>query len=597
MRLNRHQVAAVAAVAASVLMLAAAGVLPAGPAQAARPQPVTMVVALLQDADTLNPFTGTSATSTQIFRLTYDYLTDYSLQDNHPVPGLAQSWSTSADGLTWTFPLRRGVTWSDGRPLTASDVVFTFRTLMTHPTLANSALVHNFGSVSAPDPQTVVIRTKVPTPSMLALDIPIVPAHLWAGHDPGTALTGAAAQVGSGPFRLVEARQSASYRFTGNRGYWRGAPKIDQLILRYFTNADAAVQALRKGEVDVAGNLTPGQYQALAGDPKIARNEARGTRFTELGFNSGAARADGIPIGDGHPALADVRVRQAIDHAIDRRTLVARVLGGHGDAGVGYLPATLKPWGWRPDPASLRRFDPAQANRILDTAQYRRGPDGVRRMPGGGRRLSFNLLVPNGRPHYQQSATYITQWLAAIGIEVRVQVMSDSEKSARTAVGRYDMFLGGWILDPDPDFLLSVQTCAARPVGKGAGTTDNFICDPAYDALYRQQSEQIVPAERAVTVQRMQQRLYDDAQLLTIYYPAVLEAYRADRFRPLARRPADSGSLAGPWSYALATPIAATAPRRSPSTAALIGVPLLVLVLMLAGAAIWWSRATREDRE
>src|SRR3954454_12642019 len=355
MRLNR---------CLAMLLAVATGLAPAvgtSPARADSPTPDTMVVGWLQDVDTLNPFVGVQATSTQIFRLTYDYLTDYSPLDNRPVPALAQSYHPSADGLTWTFTLRQGGRWSDGQPLTSKDVEFTYRTLMTHPALANSSQVRNFASVDAPDPATVVIRTKVPVPSMLSLDIPIVPAHLWAGHDPAHELSPAAARVGSGPFRLVEAT-SGAYRFARNPGYFRGPPKVEQLIFRYFSNSDAAVQALRKGEVDAVGGLTPAQFDALAGDRQIARNEAQYSRFTELGFNPGAARTDGTPIGNGHPALRDVRVRRAIDSAIDRPTLLRRVLGGHGAVGLGYLPPAFTPWGWQPPAGATRPFDPALAN-------------------------------------------------------------------------------------------------------------------------------------------------------------------------------------------------------------------------------------------
>jgi peptide/nickel transport system substrate-binding protein len=564
------------------------------PARADAPSRDTMVVAALQDVDTLNPFVATMAASTQIFRLTYDYLTDYSPADNSPVPALAERWTPPTDGLTWTFHLRQRLQWSDGTPLTSKDVEFTYRTLMDRPTLANSALVQNFASVEATDPTTVVIRTKVPVPGLLSLDIPIVPAHLWAGRDPGTELTGAAALVGSGPFRLLEARPGRYYRFRSNPGYWRGAPKVDELIFRYFSDSDAAVQALRKGEVDVVGGLTPVQFDALSGDERIARNEAQFSRFTELGFNPGAARADGTPIGNGHPALRDVQVRRAIDHAIDRRTLVERVLGGHGAVGVGYLPPAFTPWGWQPPPGSIRAFDPAQANRMLDEAGYRRGSDGVRRMPTGNRRLSFNLLVPGGRAHYEQSSTYLTGWLAAIGIEVEPLVLTDSEKGARTASGRYDMFLGGWILDPDPDYLLSVQTCDTRPVGQEAGNTDTFACDRDYDTLYERQSQQIDRGQRAQTVQQMQQRLYERAELLTLYYPAVLEAYRDDRFAPLTRRPRDSGSVIGAWSYSTAVPLGPSPPDRGLPVLPLVGLGLAVLVI---GGGLWRARATRDQRE
>lgn len=557
----------------------------------------TLVVSLLQDVDSLNPFVGSSASATMLFRLTYDYLTDYRREDNRPVPGLAESWTTSPDGLTWTFRIRDGVRWSDGRPLTAADVAFTFRTVMSHPTSANAALLRNVASVAAPDPATLVMRTKVPVPTMLALDIPVVPEHVWRGHDPlGEAPPGQA--VSSGPFRVAEVRPAASYRLAPNAGHWRTPPRVGSLIFRYFTSGDGAVQALRKGEVDVVTNLTPAQFEALDGQRGIGRNVARWSRLTELGFNVGAARSDGAPIGDGHPALRDVRVRAAIEHAVDRKLLVSRVLGGMGDPGAGYLPPAHPPWGWQPAADQRRGFDPAAARRLLDAAGYRPGADGIRTGPDG-RRLALRLYVPTGRAHYQQSATYLTAWLKAVGIEASAQLMSDADKADRIAAGRYDLFLGGWLYDPDPDYLLSVQTCGARPVAQGAGTTDTFACDAEFDRLYAAQSREVDRSRRVALVQQAQARLYETAPLLTLYYPAVLEAFREDRFTGYLRRPEPSGSLAGPWSYVAVTPVGnrpADAGSGSPARALGAGGLAVVTVAALTAWVIR-RRATRELRE
>lgn len=560
----------------------------------AAPAADTMVVALLQDVDSLNPFLGAQASATMMFRLMYDYLTDYDPADNRPVPGLATAWTTSPDGLTWTFRLRRGVRWSDGQELTATDVAFTYRTVMQHPTSANAALLHDVDSVSSPDAGTVVIRTRVPVPTMLSLDIPIVPEHVWRGRDPlsGMAVSGAA--VGSGPFRLESAGQPASYTFTRNLRHWRTVPRVQHLVFRSFTSTDAAVQALRRGEVDLVPNLTPAQYGALAGPGGIGRNVARGSRLTELGFNVGAARADGGQIGDGHPALRDLRVRLAIDEAIDRNVLVARVLDGLGDPGEGYLPASYAPWGWRPGPGEGPSFDPAAANRLLDEAGYPRGPDGVRTMPDGGRALSFRLYVPTGRAHYQQSATYLSEWLRAVGIEVRAQLMSDADKATRVAAGRYDLFLGGWILDPDPDYLLSVQTCAARPDAAGNGTTDTFACDQRYDQLYAAQSRELDPSRRASLVQQAQQRLRETAPLEVLYYPAVLEAFRSDRFTGFVHRPAVHGSIAGPWSFVAVSPLQPASPPRTAQLA--VTSALVAVVLALFTVVARRRRASRNLR-
>jgi peptide/nickel transport system substrate-binding protein len=560
----------------------------AGSATAGEP---AMIIALPQQVDSLNPFVGISAPAVQLFGLMYDRLTEYRTADNQPVPGLAESWTQSADGLTWTFTIRDGVRWSDGRPLTAADIAFTYTTVMRNPGAVSAAAVKTFSSVTAPDARTLVITTSVRTPTMLTLDIPIVPEHLWRTADPLGEPPDAANPVGSGPYRLVEAAPARQYRLVRRPGHWRAEPRLPQLVFRYFTNTDAAAQALRKGEIDVATNLTPAQFDALAEEPDIATNVARGSRFTHLGFNPGATRVDGRPIGDGHPALRDPAVRSAIEHAVDRRLLVERVLGGHGDPGAGYFPPTYRPWSWEPGPAQRRDFDPAAAERLLDAAGYPRGPDGERR-------LRLRLYAPVERPHYQQSGQFIVQWLRALGIEVELTAMADTQLGERIDAGRFDLFLSGWLLDPDPDFLLSVHTCGARPDAGGSGTTDAYVCDAGYDELYRRQSVEMDPARRTDLVRRAQERLHAITAQVTLYYPGVLEAYRRDRFTGLTQRPAGSGSIAGPWSYLAARPVASAAPERGgPGPAVFAGLTLLAVALGGAVLAGVRYRRLRDRRE
>jgi peptide/nickel transport system substrate-binding protein len=587
-----------------------------GAAGAAVPEAATegrpvLTVGMLQDADSLNPFAGTSTTSVQVFGLIYDRLTDYRTADNRPAPGLATSWTTSADGLTWTFTLRDGLTWSDGEPLTAADVAFTYTTLLRTPAAATASAVKTFAAVTAPDARTVVIRTRVPTATMLALDVPIVPAHVWSrldpltGGPPGAAAAAAPAPetlVGSGPFRLVEARSGERYRFEPRPGHWRGSPKVGELVLRYYSNGDAAALALRAGELDLVPNLTPAQADGLGRDRVIRVSEARGSRFSELSFNIGATLADGTPFGDGHPALRDVRVRTAIEHLVDRRMLVDKVLAGHGDPGGTYFPPTYAPWSWLPDEDARRGFDPAAAGALLDAAGYVRGPDGVRVVPAGregaGRPLRFRLLVPVERAHYGQSATYLVSWLRDAGIVAEPVPADGNRLGELVGAGQYDMFLGGWLLDPDPDFLMSVHTCGARPATPGGdGNTDTFVCDAELDRLYAAQATEVDAAARAALVHRFQERLHELAPQVVLYYPGVLEAYRGDRFTGLLRRPADTGSVVGPWSYVAATPVTAADPVPGSRWPLVAGVAAAALVLGLAVLLALRYRAARDDRE
>jgi peptide/nickel transport system substrate-binding protein len=555
-----------------------------------------LTVAATGGVDSLNPYLGTLSTSTRVFSLVYDFLNHRSNDDLRPIAGLATSWTTSKDGLTWTYRIASGMHWSDGRPLTSEDVRFTFETMMRDPDArtANGNFVATFASVSAPDPTTVVIRTTSPTATMLSLDVPILPAHVWRGvPDVGAFANDRLPMVGSGPFQLVEYRPGEFLRLTANKTYPGGTPNVDELVIRLFDNTDAAVQALRKGEVDLLGDMTPAQFDALAGRPGITRNPARGTRFVELVYNHGAARTDGTPIGDGDAALTDRRVRHAIDVAVDKQALVDAVLGGHGEVGDGYLPVVYSTYAWKPGPALRRGHDPAAADRILDAAGYRRGADGMRHRPDGTP-LRLRLHAPTSRPYFAPTAERIAGWLKQAGIAVDLSVVPLTQVNEAAEAGRFDLYLTAWGVGPDPDGVLSVQTCDRRPGPDGAqGSSDAFYCDRAYDALYRRQLTEVNRDRRAAVVRQMQQKLYEDLAVSTLYYPDSLEAYRSDRVTGMVARPAGGrGSLIGAWAYtsAVQSPGGRPTASRWPWFAGGAGV------LLLGAGFFGWRRRSAGDR-
>jgi peptide/nickel transport system substrate-binding protein len=550
----------------------------------------TLDVAFTAGIDSLNPLAGSLSGSTQVFRLVYDFLNGRDPRDLSPAPGLAESWATSADGLTWTYKIRRDAKWSDGEPLTAQDIAFTFNLILKDPKGANGNYVTTFESVTAPDPATLRIRTKSPTSTMLALDAPILPAHIWKGiADAAKFENQTFPLVGSGPFQLVEYRPGQYLRLKANKHYWGGAPKVDELVLRHFDNTDAAVEALRKGEIDLLGDMTPAQFDALAGDRHITRNAALGPRFTELAFNNGATKA-GRAIGDGNPVLKDRRLRTAIDYAIDKKTLIDKVLGGHGEAGYGYIPPMFSSFAWKPDTAIRRAYDPAKANKILDEAGYRRGADGTRTTPSG-KPLKLRLFAPNHRPFYEPATEHIAGWLRQAGIAIEMRMMTPNQLDDISAKGRFDLYVGGWGVAPDPDAALSVQTCTTSQI-------DAFYCNPAYDQLYRRQVRETDLDKRRAIVRQMQQRLYEDVPHTILFYPQGLEAFRNDRFTGFARRPAvgGAGSVIGEWGYASATPAGGPeqASDERPMAAAAGG---LAAAAILGGVFVWWRRRTSGDRE
>ncbi|MFB9906953.1 ABC transporter substrate-binding protein [Allokutzneria oryzae] len=556
------------------------------PAQAQEQQPGAVLrVGLLQNIDSLNPFLAVLQSSTELGRLMYDFLNTNAAKDNAPAEGLAEKWESSPDKLTWTYTIRNNAKWSDGAPITAKDAAFTFNLMMTNDAAAtaNGSFTSNFEKVTAQDERTLVIKTKKPQATMLALDVPIVPEHVWSKvTDIANFANDQFPVVGSGPFVLTEHKPDQFIRLKANKNYWRGAPKIDELQFLYFKNSDAAVQALRKGEVDLINRLTATQYQALGNDANITLNKAQGRRFSELLMNPGATSRDNTAIGDGHPALKDVRVRKAVSQGIDTKVLVDRVLQGFGEQGKGLIPPVFAEFHWEPTAAEANKFDPAAANKALDEAGYPRGANNVRVGPDG-KELKFRLYARNDRPNDLVSGEYIKRWMSDIGIAVDFTTISGNQMNEQTTRGNYDLAFSGWGTNPDPDYILSLHLCSARPGADGKGGTSGAnMCDKTYDEIYAKQLAEFDRAKRAELVKQAQARYNEVRPALTLYYENAMEAYRSDRFSSFTKQPESNGVIReqnGVWGYYGAVPADAQGGGSSSNSGLIIGIVIAVVVV------------------
>src|SRR5437660_3956943 len=557
---------------AIALLLAAFLFAPAtfGKAAAAAPKKV-LTVATNGSVDSLSPFLAQRVLPTEIHRLVYDFLTNYDPKDDHAVPAMATSWTTSSDKLTWTYAIRSGMKWSDGVPVTARDIAWTYNLMMTNKdaATANGNFAANFKSVTAPDDSTLVVVLGKPQATMLALDIPVVPQHVWESHvsDIGKFNNDASFPiVGDGPFILSAYKKDEYIQLDANAGYWRGRPKFDQLIFKHYANQDAEVQALKKGEVDFAGGLTPAQFNSLKGAANITLNNGNGKRFYALAINPGATATSGKPFGDGNPALKDPLVRHAIMEAIDKPALVNKTLGGFGVAGQGYIPPVFSAYAWTPSATETVGSDPVKANQLLDQAGYRKGPDGRRTTPGG-KPFTLRLYGETQRAEDAQNATFVKEWLDALGINVSASIVDQATVGDNETAGNYDLAFDSWLANPDPDFVLSIQTCGARPAAPGGGFPgDDFVCDQSYDQLYAAQISEYDAAARAGVIRKMEAQLSADRYVNVLYYPNTLEAYRSDVIGSMQMQPQPNGIYDGQdgyWSWWSATPAAGTS---SPSS-------------------------------
>lgn len=579
--------------------LAAVALLAVGtaPAQAAEPdKPKVVRVGATQSMDSMNPFLAVRLVSTSIHRWTYGFLTVPDAKTLQPSPDLAESWTTSPDGLTWTFKIRQAK-WSDGQPITADDAAWTFNKMMTDDgaKTANGPAVENFASVSAAG-QDLTIKLKAPQASMLENPVPIVPKHVWekvgdiAKYDAETYPA-----VTSGPYIPVEHKKDQYVKLKANPEYWRGAPKIDELQVIFYDNPAAAVVGLKKGDIDLLGRLAPPDFEALKGDANVVQWNNEGRRSSYLQINHGATTSDNKPIGDGHPALKDPKVRQALHYAIDKQKLVDEVQNGLAKPADGSIvPPMYKDFFWQAEGDKKISFDLTKANQILDAAGYKKGADGIRTMPDGSRKLQFRFSIHTDTPIEDKLAEYLTGWFKEIGIAVTTKRLDSSkftEETGTTAL--FDIAISGWSVNPDPEEVLATHLCSRRPTASGeGGGTESFYCDPQFEQLYSQQLKELDRTKRAGIIKQMEERLYTDAPVIALYYPNDLEGYRKDRIASITPIPEDKGILyggSGYWPfYTVEAVTADSAEEGGSNTGVIVGVGLGVIVL--AGVAFFLVR-------
>ncbi|MBO0804077.1 MAG: ABC transporter substrate-binding protein [Nocardiopsaceae bacterium] len=595
-------VAAVPAVV-STASPAAAGTSASGP---------TLRVEAQTAFSTFNPFTAYFDGDLEVIEAIYPML----LQTNKsgkPVPYLATKWSLSSNHLTWTFNLRPGLKWSDGKPLTASDVAWTYNLIMHNPAAgtANGSLVQNFKSVTAPNPTTVVIKTKKPqanVPYVVAgpTGIPVVPKHVWASKVKNLSSyrnQGPYPVVGYGPWTLTGYVPDQYATLAANKNFYAGPPAYHRLIVQYYSSSDAAVAALRTGALDEMGDgtLNATQFEALKHANGVSVYPTVSNDWTGIEINTGARTQSGKAFGDGNPLLKDPVIRKAIALAINRKELVSKVLDGLGIPGAGYLTPAYPQWSWKPSPSQAENYNPAEANKILDAAGYKRGPGGVRVDPKTHKPLSFRFGIHSDDPFDPQIAPYIVEWLGKVGIKLNVQPMSFNQLNTVLPKGDWDLLMDDWAQTPDPSYLFSIQTCGTLPKNTSTpGNTDAFFCNHKFDKLYNAQLTEFNQDKRVRDVRQMQSLLYNANVDIMLYYKDILDAVRTAGVKDYAYGSPNSQGLyplqADYINWLDAKPVAGGS--GGIGTGVAVGVPIAAVVI-IGGIAIYAlrRRRTAEERE
>ena len=376
------------------------------------------------DIVNLSPHRVNDQPSFRVQRQIYDTLIEQT-EDLQLVPSLAESW-TQIDELTWDFTIRSGVTFHNGDPLTAADVAWTLNRLRDPATAAPQAFLVGFiDSVEATDDLTVRIVTRTTFVPMLvhlshsATSILSERVVTEAGEDYGTSVA-----VGTGPFKFVSWEVANQITLERNDDWWGGDVGPERVVFRAITEGTVRAIELEAGAIDIAYALEPRDALRARTNPELTMAEIETLTTAYIGFNTQKAPFD------------DVRVRQAINHAVDAETIVDVLLEGFGFPATS--PISSQVFGSNPD-LEPYAFDPERARQLLADA-------------GLGSGFSTTLWT-NDNPVRIQIAEIVQAQLGDIGISVDVQVLEWSTYLADTAAGAHDMFILGWVtVTADADY-------------------------------------------------------------------------------------------------------------------------------------------------
>jgi peptide/nickel transport system substrate-binding protein/oligopeptide transport system substrate-binding protein len=451
-----------------------------------------------EDPRSLDPALSTDVPTGRAVSYVFDGLTRFE-PDARVVPGLAERWDVSPDGRTYTFHLRRGVTFHDGTPFGARHVAASWRRALDpasrggrawplYPIAGAQAYAEGkadaLDAVQVRDDSTVVVTLAEPLavfPKLLAMPVAsIVPANVGAmlGQRP----------VGTGPWKFVEWRHDDYLKFARNERYWGRAPGADTLVARIIPEPSTKVAEFENGTVDVLA-VPEGETRDWE------QTDERQARLV----SAPALRLFYVAINTTRGPLRDPRVRQALNHAVDTRTILDRLLAGRGQVAAGTIPGALDSLA---DDRAPYAYDPAKARQLLAAA-------------GHGNGLDVELWVGQD-PTFGRIAQSVQGYLQAAGVRAKlVQRDAPSVREAARA-GRADLVVKDWFADyPDADAFLTPLLASQS---RGVGGNLSFYARPAVDSLVTLARRTADEPTRARLSRQADSLAFTDAPMIYLFH-------------------------------------------------------------------------------
>ena len=469
------------------------------------------------DIGTLNPIIRVDINALFLLQNMFSQLAVQSVIDGSPVPDLADYWETSADFMSYTFSLNKNATWHDGNPVTADDVIFSFKAAMDESGISpyRADLTANVAAITAIDDHTVRIDAKEQLAVFLnktALLVPIVPKHIWEsipvanwGSAPASTGTDPSQVIGSGPFKFVEWAQNDHATMERWDDYWvpEMIPSIDRGTYRVVPDLSTAIQTLKTGESDIVG-VPPQQIKEFDGS-----NDVTVATFDDWSWTLFSPNQD--------PAVAKFcqqrEVRQALMYALDRESIVDGILAGNAVVAEGLQPLPSR--AYAPDRLSTTyTYDVEKAKALLESAGWVDSDgDGVREKDG--LKFSTELYFDSSDVAIAQLVTYMQQAWKEIGIDVIPTAMVQSALIEQV-VGKNDYQLAifgiSWT-DEDQGILYRSD---AWP-DKGGFNVSRYS-NPEFDKLNDEQLKEFDVDKRMAIIEESNNILNDDVAIGLMYF-------------------------------------------------------------------------------
>ncbi len=508
-------------------------------------QAKTLVFCSEGNPEALNPQLVTTTTGMNASRPIFNTLVEFEPGTTQIVPGLAESWAVSGDGLAYTFKLRAGVKFQSNRifkpsrDMNADDVAFSLmrQWKQDHPYhKVSNASFDYFKDMGMPDLlkaldklddrtlRITLTRPEAPFLANMAMPFNVIHSAEYADQllRAGTPERLDEEPVGTGPFAFVSFRKDVAVRYRAFPEHWAGQQPIDTLVFSITPNPIVRLTKLKAGECQVMAFPNPGDTAEIAANPSLKLLQQEGLNVGYLALNATRKPFD------------DVRVRRAVNMAIDKAAIIAAVYQGAGVVAKNPVPPTL--WSYN-DTIKDYPYDPAQARTLLAEAGHAQGFEAD---------LWYMPVSRPYNPNAKRVAEMIEADLAKIGVRVKLMTDEWSRYRARLQAGEHTMALYGWTGDNgDPDnFLHTLLGCAAARAG---GNNIAKWCNERYESLVTRAKLTANQAERERLYAEAQEIFKREAPWVPLAHSVVFMAARANvtgfRMDPLGRHPFEGVDL------------------------------------------------------